>query len=401
MRAYVFTDKALTRHAGRFVWLEIDTEKAKNAWFSKRFGIRALPTFLILDPATETVTLRWVGGATVAQLDRMLEDARGAVAAGAGEGAGSAEGAAAARGGPPPGPRGEAAAGEALARADRLYGAGDYGPAAAAYGEALALAPADWPHYSRAVESRLFALTSSDSSEAAARLALDAYPRLARTPSAANVAASGLDASLALPADHRERAALVAAHLAAAQEVIADSTLAVAADDRSAVYGTLVGERQDANDEPGAREAALRWAAFLEREVARAKTPEQRAVFDSHLLSACIEAGDPARAIPRLEASERDFPDDYNPPARLAIAYQQIGRWDQALAASDRALAKAYGPRRLRLLRTRADIQAAGGDTTSARRTLEDAIATAEALPPGQRSESSIAGLKKRLEGLK
>ena len=102
-----------------------------------------------------------------------------------------------------------------------------------------------------------------------------------------------------------------------------------------------------------------------------------------------------------LEASERDFPDDYNPPARLAIAYQEMKRWDDALAASDRALQKAYGPRKLRLLRTRADIYAARGDTTAARRTVEEAIATAESFPPGQRSEATIDGLKKKLEGLR
>src|SRR4029453_6729332 len=33
MRAFVFTDKALTQRAGQFVWLSIDTEKAQNAAF--------------------------------------------------------------------------------------------------------------------------------------------------------------------------------------------------------------------------------------------------------------------------------------------------------------------------------------------------------------------------------
>ena len=51
-----------------------------------------------------------------------------------------------------------------------------------------------------------------------------------------------------------------------------------------------------------------------------------------------------------LQASERDLPDDYNPPARLATAYKAMRRWDEALAASDRALAKAYGPRKLGML---------------------------------------------------
>jgi predicted negative regulator of RcsB-dependent stress response len=76
-------------------------------------------------------------------------------------------------------------------------------------------------------------------------------------------------------------------------------------------------------------------------------------------------------------------------------------RWDEALSASDRALAKAYGPRKLALLATRADIYAGKGDREAARKALEEAIAMAEALPPGQRAESTIGSLKKKLEALK
>jgi len=394
MRAYVFTDPALARHAGRFVWLELDNEKAKNASVSKRLDVRALPTYFILDPVTEDVALRWVGGATVAQLDRILDDGNLAVKRAAQERSGSAARTEA------PG-SGAAKADHAREKAERLYGAGDNAAAAAAYGEALAAAPAGWPHYAPTVESRLFALSSCDSSESAALLARDAYPRLKRTPSAANVAASGLDAALALPEEHAQRAELVRVLKAAAREVVADSTLGVAADDRSGTYIALLDERHDAKDDAGAREVARQWAAFLDGQAARAKTPEQRAVFDSHRLAAYIEMGEPARAIPMLETSERDFPADYNPPARLAIAYQELKRWDDALAASDRALAKAYGPRKIRLLRTRADVYAAKGDTTAARRTVEEAIATAESFPPGQRSDATIDGLKKKLAALK
>src|SRR5690349_12798648 len=74
MRAFVFTDTTLTRRAGQFVWLEIDTEKARNAALRKKLDIPAIPTFFIVDPATERVALRWVGGFGVAQLDRLLDD---------------------------------------------------------------------------------------------------------------------------------------------------------------------------------------------------------------------------------------------------------------------------------------------------------------------------------------
>jgi len=145
MRGYVFTDPALARHAGRFVWLEIDTEKSRNASFSKQFDITALPTFPVLDPATEKVALRWVGGATVAQLDKILDDGRLAVAH-------AAEAAGPARPDASPGRRDATDADRALARADRLYGDGDNAAAAVAYQEPLGLAPAGWPRYARAVD---------------------------------------------------------------------------------------------------------------------------------------------------------------------------------------------------------------------------------------------------------
>src|SRR5262245_18050732 len=120
MRAFVFTDQALAEQAGRFVWLALDTEKSKNAPLRKRFPFEALPTFLILDPADEHVALRWVGGASVTQLQKMLSDGSAAIAA---KGADLSP------------------ADRALAEAERFYGEGKNAEAAKAYGEALDSAP--------------------------------------------------------------------------------------------------------------------------------------------------------------------------------------------------------------------------------------------------------------------
>jgi len=389
MKAFVFTDKALERQAGRFVWLDIDTEKSKNAGVRKRLQIQALPTFFIVNPVDEKVVLRWVGGASRPQLERILEDGRLAVVGGARAGAPMAGGGAA-----------SAAADRALAQADRLYGEGDNVEAAKAYQEALRLAPEDWSRYGRTVESLLFALSQTEDYEVAAKLARDSYPRLKRTSSSANVAATGLDCALSLPSENPLRKELVETLEGAAREVLADSTIPLAADDRSGIYGTLVSAREDAKDDSGAKRTASDWGSYLEGEASRARTPEERTVFDSHRLAAYIEIGEAERAIRMLEASERDFPNDYNPPARLAAAYKAMKRWDEALAASDRALAKVYGPRKLRVLQDRADIYVGRGETTSARRTLEEAVATAESLPLGQRSEGAIAALRKKLEAL-
>jgi tetratricopeptide (TPR) repeat protein len=376
MRAYVFTDKALQRHAGQFVWLSLDVEKAENAVYTKRYGIDALPMFFVLDPTTEKAALRWVGGATVPQLQKILADGLAAVHGGG------------------------RVAETALASADRLYGEGSYGKAAAAYQRALSSLSPDSSRYRRAIESLLYAQYETKDYAGCAKTARDAYPRLRSTSSAANVAASGLSCALELPKEDASRAQLVSSLAAASREIIAGARKDLAADDISAVFETLAAEREDAKDEAGKKKVLEERATFLERAAARGRTPDARAVFDSHRLGTYLDLGEPERAIAMLQASERDLPDDYNPPARLAVAYRAMKKYDDALAASDRALAKAYGPRKLGILQTRADIYREKGDAAAARKTMEDAVKLAESLPEGQRSEKAIASLKKKLDAL-
>jgi len=75
-------------------------------------------------------------------------------------------------------------------------------------------------------------------------------------------------------------------------------------------------------------------------------------------------------------------------------------QWDQALAASDRAFARVYGPRQFTLWRVRVDILLGKGDQAAARDAVTKAIAAAEAMPEGQRSEATIASFKKRLAAM-
>ncbi len=95
MRAFVFTDPALTSRAGQFVWLEMNADDEKNAALAERLSVEAFPTFFVLDPADESVVMRREDGMTVAEMDAFLEEARRAAS-----GRGSVL---AARGGAPPG----------------------------------------------------------------------------------------------------------------------------------------------------------------------------------------------------------------------------------------------------------------------------------------------------------
>jgi tetratricopeptide (TPR) repeat protein len=376
MRAFVFTDPALTSRAGQFVWLDLNLDDERNAALQEKLGVEAFPTYFVMKPDDEAVALRAVGAMTVAELGTFLDDARAALGGGA------------------PSSPAEAA----LLRADRLNGEGKKAEASAAYREALDAAPHGWPPYGRAAAALLFLHQTTDGEAKCVALAREVRPRVTGTPASAVVALGGLDCALALDEKDPARPAAIAETEAALRRVLADPKTGAAADDLSSGWSSLIQARKDAGDDAGAGRDAEAWAGFLEAQAAAARSPEQRAVFDSHRLSAYLELGQPERAIPMLQASEADLPGDYNPPARLALAYLRMKKLEEALAASDRALPKVMGPRRLTVLQTRADIFAARGDTAAWRATLQQALAYAEALPPGQRREGTIKALKRKLE---
>jgi tetratricopeptide (TPR) repeat protein len=372
VRAQVLNDPALAKHAGRFAWLSINAEDAQNAAFVEKVPLDGFPTFLVIDPATEQVALRWYGSLTGAQFERLLDDGERAVAAGG------------------PGP-----AETALAQADRLQAERKAAEAARKYEDAIRLAPTGWTRRGRAVESLIFALMRAGDFEACAATAQKEAPGLERGPSFANAATSGLSCALDAPKEAPWRAGALAALEPLVKESLSlDSVLA---DDRSSAYEMLRGAREDRGDEAGAREVAAAWLLFLETEAGKARDPETRAAFDSHRVAAALALGDPGRAVPALLASERDLPDDYNPPARLAVLYRELAKYDEAIAAADRALARAYGPRKLRIYDTKSQIYDRMGDAAKAKRTLEEGLRFAEGLPASQQPVRLVEQLRKKL----
>lgn len=376
MKAYVLSDPSLASEAGRFVWLSMDGENAKNVALRKKLAIVGFPTYYVMDPADERVAFRWIGAFNVSQFKHVLDAGELAVQGG------------------------KSALDRMLVSADSLAATGQDSLAAEVYGRLLLEAPRGYLHYGRVADALVFSLAQSGQHEAAAQNALEVLRGLGHTPAAANVAATGLSAALELPKENENRAALATFLETRTGELVADTALAISDDDRSGLHITLLDAREAAGDSAGRRRRAERWAAFLEGAAARAGTPERRAVYDSHRLSAYLDLGQPERAVPMLEQSERDLPNDYNPPARLSVALRDLKRWDEALAANDRALAKTYGPRALNIYRTRVDILMGRGDTAGAKAALGQAIAAAEALPEGLRSKSTIESLKKRLQDL-
>src|SRR5690242_3783867 len=168
MRAHVLNDAALLKHTGQFAWLSIDTENPVNAAFNSKFTTEGVPTFLVIDPSTEKVTLSWYGSATVAQFATLMDDALRRT--------------------------GEASAPDsALARADEANGRKDFAAAAKLYAEALELGGKHWPKRPRAIESLVMAYSFAQNQTACAQAVLDHAPSMARDRSLVNVVFFGLD----------------------------------------------------------------------------------------------------------------------------------------------------------------------------------------------------------------
>lgn len=373
MRAYVFSDGALVKHAGRFAWLSVNTEKAENAGFLEKFPVQSWPTLFVIDPLNETVLLKWAGSATVPELSRLFDDVERSRR-----------------------PAERPAAEDALATADRLNGEGRVSEAVAAYAQALAAGGVAWTRRARAVESLTSAAESAGDFELCAQTAVKEAATLERGPEFANAVASGLGCTFRAPPD-----AAWGSDARRKLEPLLEQALTldgVLADDRSSFYDILITARQRGGDTAGATALTREWLAFLDAEAKRAPSPEARAALDGHRVTAALKLRDPERALPALEASERDLPGDYNPPERLAILYSELGRFGDALGASDRSLAKIYGPRRLRALDTRASIYSRKGDLDAARHTLEEALKYAETLPPAQRPRRMMEKFKTELE---
>ena len=368
MRANVLTDARLLKLAGQFAWLDIDTEKPRNFAFVEQFPIEAWPTILVIDPAGEKVVLRWMGTATVEELEKLL--------AGAGKTL-----------------RHEAtdAAGVAMARGAALASERKHGEAAAAFAEALSAGGAKWTGRAGAADALLQALSVSGDPAPCADAARQLLPTLPPGPAAARVAAAGLTcaSSLEMPA---ARAGAVAALEPAARGALLFP--GVLADDRSGLYEALMGARKASQDLAGARVVARHWLEWIEAESARAATPLSRSAFDGARLGAAMTLGDVARVLPALEASARALPGEYFALAYLARGYLEAGRPREAAATAKAAAALAEGPRKVNVLVVEARALRAAGDAAGAMGAVDEAIRHGEALPEPVRPRGVLSAAR-------
>jgi len=374
MQHYVLNDPALAPLGDRVVLVELDTDKAENAGFLEKYSVNVWPTFFVIDPATGKATGLWPGSASVNEFRAFVQDGLAAIDA---------------KGANPDSP-------EALsATAKSLQATGDWTGAAKQYARVVENAPADWPRRNEALMGWLFSLSQAGDDAACVKVGRAHLAEVRGAAVPADYSAILLDCAGEAKAGDAKLAHTEA--VARLQDFTANPPADASADDRADAWNTLSYALADDGDEAGSRHAQEQRLAILEKAAAGIKDPLLAQTFDYARAQAYVALDRGDEAVAMLEAREKELPDSYEPPARLASALAKMDRLPQALTAVDRAIAKAYGPRKLLYVRQKADIQSRMGDHAGEVATLEQEVAGYEALPKGQARPDALADAKKRL----
>ena len=377
MKRFVFPDPGLRPVKDAVVWLSIDSENPKNNAFLDRFPLDAWPTFLILEPRAERVVGRWIGAASVNDFRTFVQE--GVRSAGAKQKADAATA--------------QLHAGyEARAR-------GDFAGAAAAYSRALQWTKKDDPARPERLILLSMALLRAQSPQAArecVQLGLREMDNTGDTSIASDFVATVNGCAERLPDGDPQRTQLREKSVARLQQVLAKSDAPLSVDDRSDAMATLIELLDASRQHDRAVEVANARVRLLEDAAARAPDATMASTFDAHRTDTYLYLKEPQKAEQLLAEREKQMPDDYNPPARLARVLLEEKKLAEAEAAVDRALAKmTRGQRRIGVLGLKARILQAEGKPSAA--VVQEQLDVYRELPATQRNPQLEAQLRKKL----
>ena len=362
MREHVTNQPEFKTFEKDVVFASIDTELAKSAPFLEKYPVSVWPTLFFIDPATETVRFRWAGSVDATQMAALLLAAQ----------------------------QHDAKAVDA----DALFAKGDSAGAAEKFAAARKAGDDD----TRLAMSLISALHSAHQNELCAKTSIEEAARFTSRSDQIFAVTSGLSCALELP-EGPARSALVDPLNAKLKALIA-APEGLMADDVSSGYELLSDELDGPKDEAARIAVGKAWQAFLDDAAATAKTPAARASFDAHRVLAALAANEPEHMVGPLQQSEKEFPKDYNPAARLGALYKAQGKNDEALKSYDRALSKCEGPRKLRLYSAQAALLEKMGEAARRKKSLQAAVAYAKTLPSVQRPTKLVATLEETIKTL-
>lgn len=374
METSVFTDRAIAPAAARYRWAHLNADVPANATFLDKHGTVGFPAIVVIDPRDESVVLARSGTATADQLLQILADGQAGYAR-----------------------RGSNPADQALAAADRAYGASRWPEAVRGYTKALVAAGPAWASRGRATEALVLSHLETNAHEACATAAVAGVKALPPSdPYRGQVGFLGFYCALAAK---DARAASWRAKHAATLEPIVVAALAqpqVLYDNRGEFPAMLLIEaRNQARDAPGVEKTRSTVLATLERIATSAATPEERATAAA-VFSFLASPATCTRFLPTLTKLDGETTTDYLPPMALARCLGLLDRTGDALEANTRALARApRGRTSVRLLLARSRLEVKRGDARAARGSLQRAIELARKV-----SASSVPELEAELAKL-
>jgi tetratricopeptide (TPR) repeat protein len=170
-------------------------------------------------------------------------------------------------------------------------------------------------------------------------------------------------------------------------------------DDRADACDKLSTARTALGDRAGARRATEERLSVLTRAL-EGKPPDVAITYDWALTETLIQLDRAPEALSAATLREGALPDNYNPPHNRAKSLKALGKWDDGLVAIERALALAYGPRRVGLMTLKADLLLGAGRRDEAVKTLEDQLTAYRALPDGQKQPAAETRVEQRLKDM-
>ena len=376
MKRFVLDDPGLRAVRDAVVWLSVETEADRNRDFVEKYPIDGLPTFFLIDPAREEVAARWLGAGTANELRAFVQE----------HAAGWATTQGAAR----------SPALLATRTGDQARQRGDFAAAAAAYRTAVRRSSAHDAQRPERLVLLATALSKLATPEAARECAAFGLAEMGHTGSsavAADFAAAAAGCAARLPPGSAEADRLRDAARARLASLAADETAPLSVDDRSDALANLAELQGGKGDRAAAIATMRRRAALLERAALSAPDPTMASTFDAHRTDTYLFLGEAQKAEQMLEQREKQMPEDYNPPARLARVLFEQGKHGLAEAAVNRALDRmTRGPRRVGILALKAKILKAEDKPHG--EVLQEELDVLRALPQPQRRPS----LEKELE---
>ena len=375
MQRFVLADPGMKPVADSVVWASVETERDPNKAVVEMYPLDGWPTFLILDPDTGAVLGRFLGSGTVQDMRAFVQDGVRAYR----------------EKGKPADP-----AWAAQRDGDAARNRGDLKATAKAYGRAVQLSKADDSQRPLRLNLYMSALLKTKDHRACVQTGLRDARNTPDSALGSDFQSYAFACAQNLPKGDPEAVRMHELAVARLREILARPDAPLAADDRSDALANLAEMLDVAGKHPEAVAVMQERAEVLEKAAGAAPDATMASTFDAHRADTYLYLKTPEKAEQILAQREKEMPQDYNPPARLARVLFEQKKLAEAESAIDRALARMdRGQRRVGILGLKAKILQAEGKSTAA--VLREQLEVLRSLPRTQRRPDQEAEVERKL----